>query len=233
MKKNENILDENVYKILIVDDEKDVLDALVSTLKSSEQFKSEIITAKDGESALLELEKHDVDLVLTDYKMPNMNGIEFLTQIINKNPRQIRMLITGFSDIKIAKEAINKAQVHNYIEKPWDNEELILTVHEALKRKTERDSDKIFGVEKVNDALKLLNEFQNDPLNFQLREQINEEKLMFEFNSITEFNKFSFELKKMQNVHINDVNVFENKFIITVGVAPKSFEEVLMYKDYD
>lgn len=223
--------DNKVHKILLVDDEEDVLEALASTLQSSENFESEIFTAKDGNAALAELDKQDFDLVLTDYKMPSMNGIELLTQAMDKYPKQLRMLITGYSDVEIAKKAINKAQVHNYIEKPWDNDELVLTVHEALKRKTERDSDKIFGVEKVNDALQMVTDFQNDPLNFQLREQINDEKLMFEFNSIGEFNKFSFEIKKLKNVHIKDINVFENKYIITVGITPKSFDDILMYKD--
>ena len=231
MNENEKNLDEKVHKILVVDDEKDVLEALAETLQTAEEFKSEVSVVESGEAALDELEKKDFDLILTDYKMPNMNGVEFLSKTKDRFPGLIRMLITGFSDIDTAKEAINEAQVHNYIEKPWDNDEIIQTVYEALRRKNERESERIFGIAKVNDALQLVEEFQNDPLNFQLRENITEEKLMFEFNSINEFNKFSFELKKNKDVFIKDVNVFENKFIITVGINPKSFEEVLMYKD--
>ena len=231
MKENGTILDKKVHKILIVDDENDVLEALSMTLQSAEHFKSEVFTAQNAETALAELEKQDFDLILSDYKMPNMNGIELLTKAMNKSPGPLRILITGYSDIKLAREAINKAQVHNYVEKPWDNDELILTVYEALKRKVERESDKIFSVTKVSEALQLLNEFQKDPMNFQLMEETQNDKLMFEFNSVGEFNKFSFEIKKMKNVQINDINVFENRYIITVGISPKSFDDVLMFKD--
>jgi len=229
MVENEVKLDDKVYRILIIDDERDVLDALYMTLNRSKQFKSEIFLVEDGDTALTIMDDQEFDLILTDYKMPKMNGIELLKKAINKSPNQVRMLITGYSDINIAKDAINKAQVHNYIEKPWDDDELVLTIHEALKRKDDRESTKIIGIENVKKAIELVNEFQNDPLNFQLREKINDEKLMFEFDSVNEFNKFSFELKKFKNIHINDINVFENKYIITVSVNPKSIEEILMH----
>jgi len=229
MVENEVKLDDKVYRILIIDDERDVLDALYMTLNRTKQFKSEIFLVEDGDTALTIMDDQEFDLILTDYKMPKMNGIELLKKAINKSPNQVRMLITGYSDINIAKDAINKAQVHNYIEKPWDDDELVLTIHEALKRKDDRESTKIIGIENVKKAIELVNEFQNDPLNFQLREKINDEKLMFEFDSVNEFNKFSFELKKFKNIHINDINVFENKYIITVSVNPKSIEEILMH----
>ncbi len=104
------------------------------TLKRAEQFKSEIAIAEDGEAALAELEKQEFDIVLADYKMPRMNGIELLTLVRDKYPETLRILITGFSDINIAKEAINKAAVHNYIEKDLGNEKIRRTLYEALKR---------------------------------------------------------------------------------------------------
>ena len=123
------------FKILIVDDEQDVLDALLETLRRAKEFKSDIEMAKEGAGALASLEKHEFDLVISDYKMPGMNGIELLTAVKKKYPRTIRILITGFSDVNVAKEAINKAQVHHYIEKPWESAELRATVLGALKGK--------------------------------------------------------------------------------------------------
>jgi DNA-binding NtrC family response regulator len=134
MSEKEKTMDDKVYKILIVDDDKDALDLLHLTLKRAEQFKSKIAIAEDGEVALAEREKQEFDIVLADYKMPRMNGIELLTLVRDKYPETLRILITGFSDINIAKEAINKAAVHNYIEKDFGNEEIRRTLYEALKR---------------------------------------------------------------------------------------------------
>jgi FixJ family two-component response regulator len=134
---------ENVYRILIVDDEKEVLHALRRTLLYAKQFKSEIKTVENAETALEEIEKRDIDLILCDYRMPGMTGTQFLQKVRDKYPDIVRIIVTGFSDIEIIKEAINKAEIHYYIEKPWINEQVRTIVYEALKRKAKRESDKI------------------------------------------------------------------------------------------
>jgi len=138
----ENNIIDNIYRILIVDDEKEVLNALRRTLLYAEQFKSEILTVENAEAALVELEKKEFDLILADYRMPGMTGTEFLHRVREKYPETVRIIVTGFSDIEIIKEAINKAEIHYYIEKPWVNENVETIVYDALKRKTERESDK-------------------------------------------------------------------------------------------
>ncbi|MFC1752531.1 response regulator [Thermoproteota archaeon] len=120
------------YKILIIDDEEEVLKAIQMTIKRNKLFNSEITTALNTENALSALENHFYDLVLSDYKMPNVNGIEFIKTVMEKSPQTIRILITGYSDANVAQEAINKHYAHNYIDKPWDNDELVSIVHTAL-----------------------------------------------------------------------------------------------------
>lgn len=204
------------YKILIVDDEENILHALSQALKYSREFECDIFTAPNGQEALNELLEQQFDLVLADYKMPVLNGVDLLAQIREKYPNTIRMLVTGYSDIEIAKDAINKAQVHNYIGKPWDNDELILTVSEALKRKSERDSENIKVIDKVGDALKVVGD---------LREKVlTEQKLTFSFDSMLELNKFSFQITKMNNVHVKDFHVFENRYIISVRIQPERYD---------
>ena len=204
-----------LYDILVVDDERDILNSLNLVLGYADEFQADISVATDGQTALQHLEKKEFDLVLSDYKMPGMTGVELLTKVKERYPNTIRMLITGYTDVAIAREAINKAHVHNYIEKPWDNDDLTLTLYEALKRKTKRADEEIKEIDQVKDALKLVNDLRDKVLN--------EQKLVFSFNSILELNKFSFGISKMANVRIEDFHVFENRYIINIIILPELF----------
>lgn len=133
-------MDEKVHKILIVDDEKEVLEALKATLEDVEKIKCEISTALDGTIALNTLEKQDFDLVLSDFKMPKMDGIKLLKTVRDKYPNLIRILITGYSDMFLALSAINKAEVDHYLEKPWQIDELNFIIYESLKKKLDREN---------------------------------------------------------------------------------------------
>ena len=213
---------DRVFRILIVDDDKDVLEELHQTLERTDRYKSAIVTAENGDAALQELEKHEFDLVLADYKMPGMNGIELLSTVKDKYPRTIRMLITGYSDINIAKEAINWAEVHSYIEKPWENEELRLAIHEVLTRKHVRENAKIEVFDRVKDALSMVDELEDNIIAIPA-EHVARQMIMLQFNSSEEFNKFSFAIKSMKSAEIVDVQIFENKHIISIVIDPKKY----------
>ena len=130
------------------------------------------------------------------------------------------MFITGYSDAKVAKDAVNKAGIHNYIEKPWDNEAVRLTVYEALKRKTERESEKLVNVDNVKEALAMLRKHQESISHTTKKENAPPPTIIFEFSSSAEFNTFSFEIQKFDDVNVVDVHMFENRYIITVSVSP-------------
>jgi DNA-binding NtrC family response regulator len=117
------------YKILIVDDEPDVLESLSLTFRKHYQ----VLLAQTGEEALKTLESLDVALVIVDQRMPGMSGIQLLAQIKEKYPRIMRIILTGYSDIKDAVDAINRGWVYRYVSKPWDNQELMLIVRQALQ----------------------------------------------------------------------------------------------------
>lgn len=121
------------YRILLVDDEPAVLEALALTLKRAREFRAEVETASNGDAALAKLASSSFHLVLADHRMPGMTGVELLARVRAEHPNVVRALITGLNDVDIAVDAMERARVHYYVQKPWDNDELRLTISEALQ----------------------------------------------------------------------------------------------------
>lgn len=117
------------YKILIVDDEPANLRTLARLFRED----YDVLTAASGDEALTLLGQHDVALLITDQRMPGMTGIELLKKTVPLRPRMVRMILTGYTDIDALVEAINCGQVYRYVAKPWNNDELRLTVKRALE----------------------------------------------------------------------------------------------------
>jgi len=117
------------YKILVVDDEPSNLRVLERLFRHD----YEVITAESGEEALLLLNDHDAALVITDQRMPTMTGVELLKRTADIRPHMVRIILTGYTDIETLVEAINSGLVYKYVTKPWNNEELCLTVTRALE----------------------------------------------------------------------------------------------------
>lgn len=117
------------YKILIVDDEEDNLDLLYRTLR----HKFDVIQTTSPLEALRMLEKSPVDLIISDHKMPEMDGVEFLKKTLDINPLCVRLLVTAYSDSVILIDAINYAKIYRYIKKPWDPSELMLIVEASAE----------------------------------------------------------------------------------------------------
>ena len=117
------------YKILIVDDELANLRTLARLFRED----YEVLTAASGDEALVLLGRHDVALLITDQRMPGMTGIELLKKTVPLRPRMVRIILTGYTDVDALVEAINCGQVYRYVAKPWNNDELRLTVKRALE----------------------------------------------------------------------------------------------------
>ena len=213
--------DDRVYKILIVDDELEGLKALKATFERNKQFRCEVATATNGDGATRLLEDQVFDLVLSDYKMPGMDGIELLTYVREKSPDTLRILITAYSDLRVAVRAINRAEINNYMEKPWSNQELVSVAHAALQRKSERDALEKAEYDSVDDALVALRELQRDMSKPSPAGTAAESpRMTFEFSSPREFNRFSYEVRRLGSVGIEDVYVFENRYVTVVTVYP-------------
>lgn len=117
-------------KILLVDDEPFVLRALARILKEYE-----VSTAENADQALALAEQQTFDLVISDYNMPGMDGIRFFQYFMRIHPEAIRIMLTGFANLDNTQAAINSAEVFRFINKPWNNEELLDTVHKGLEHK--------------------------------------------------------------------------------------------------
>lgn len=118
------------HTILLVDDERNILNALERLLRSEERRIFIAETATQGWERLKETE--GVDLVISDNRLPDVSGIDFLVKVRQLYPDTIRILITGYPGLDSAIEAINKGQVYRYIPKPWENKELKLVIKQAL-----------------------------------------------------------------------------------------------------
>src|SRR5919199_505662 len=122
------------YKIMIVDDEPANLRLLERLFRRDYQ----VIAAASGQEALQLLEQHDVALLITDQRMPGMTGIELLKHAADLRPHMVRIILTGYTDVSALVEAINCGQVYKYVTKPWNNDELRLTVSHELARTNQR-----------------------------------------------------------------------------------------------
>ena len=117
------------YRILIVDDEEDNLALMYRTLRS----KYQITKAHNAIEALDILKTEQFDCILSDHKMPLMDGVEFLKRVNDLYPKTVRLLVTAYSDVKILIDAINYAKIYRYIKKPYSPDELLMIVEAALE----------------------------------------------------------------------------------------------------
>ncbi|MCJ7602312.1 MAG: response regulator [Desulfobulbaceae bacterium] len=118
-------------KILCVDDEPNVLRAL-KRLFIDEDY--EIITAESGEDGLAILEKeYPVQLIISDYRMPVMDGVDFFKMVCEKWPKTIRIVLSGYAYTAAIVAAINEGQIYKFIAKPWDDIEIKVTIAKALE----------------------------------------------------------------------------------------------------
>ena len=122
-------MEDKKYKILIVDDEEDNLALLYRTLRG----KYNITKASSAIEALEILKNEQFDCILSDHKMPLMDGVEFLKRVYDMQPKTMRLLVTAYTDVKILIDAINYAKIYRYIKKPYSPDELLMIVENTLE----------------------------------------------------------------------------------------------------
>lgn len=149
----------NEINILYVDDE---LNNLIS-FKAVFRVKYNVYTAISGEDAIKLLKEKPINIIITDQRMPHMTGVEFLENILGEYPDPIRILLTGYADMNAVVDAVNKGKIFHYLTKPWNEEELEMTIQKAFEiyrqKMEERETNRKLGV-------------SNEQLEFLLRQKL-------------------------------------------------------------
>jgi response regulator RpfG family c-di-GMP phosphodiesterase len=148
--------DNDNLTLLFVDDEPSILSALRRLFRPHGY---RIMMAESGAAGLEILEREAVDLVISDMRMPEMDGATFLKQVRGRWPQVMRILLTGYADITSTVAAINEGEIYRYISKPWDDNEIVLVVREALERRRLEEENRHLSALTLrqNEELKELN----------------------------------------------------------------------------
>ena len=120
-------------QLVIVDDEEMVLTSIRSFLNLETDY--HVASFTSAKEALAFIEENSVDLVISDYLMPEMDGIRFLAHVRELNPEIPRIILTGYADKENAIKGINEVGLFQYIEKPWDNDNLRIVIRNGLEKK--------------------------------------------------------------------------------------------------
>lgn len=153
------LMDNHKIKVLYVDDEINNLTAFKANFRKL----YEVYTAESASEGIRILSVNDISVVITDQRMPEMTGVEFLESIINEYPNPIRILLTGYADMEVLVSAVNKGHIYRYLNKPWNEQELTTAITQAYE---------VFYLRKKNIELtKNLLEV-NSQLEFMIRQQL-------------------------------------------------------------
>ncbi len=124
-------LDYSDHHVLFVDDDAGVTIAL-QHLMIEEDWESSF--ASGGEEALELMEETEFSMVISDYRMPGMNGVELLRAVHQRHPKTVRVILSGYAEAYVVVESINEGHVDRFLAKPWEEQELLTTIHEGLNK---------------------------------------------------------------------------------------------------
>lgn len=209
-------------RILVVDDDADMLLLIGSALRHAKDFASEVYVANDPKAALQKASEEHFDIVVTDYQMPGSNGLELLSEFRRKYPKVLRILITAHSTEKLALDAIKSAAVHSYLEKPFHPRALVAVLQEVVLRQDRARVAWELRPDTVDVALKLVSDMRE-----RMRDvpaDMAELTLTFAFESPVELNGFAAQVTSEEMVKTVDVRYAGGRFLVYVTLRP---DEVL------
>lgn len=142
---------ENRINVLYVDDESHNL----YVFKANFRLDYNVFVASSASEGLKILHEQDMHVIITDQRMPDVTGVEFLSSVIPLFPDPVRILLTGYSDIGAVIDAVNKGQIFQYLSKPWDDANMRQVIGKAYELYSSRKAgkDKVQSLEKTNEQL--------------------------------------------------------------------------------
>lgn len=149
--------------LLLVDDEDGILSSLKRLLRREAY---QVVTANGGQAGLDEMARRQIDVVVSDQRMPGMSGVEFLRQAKKLYPDTVRMVLSGYADLQSITDAINEGAIYKFLSKPWEDDMLKAEINDAFRRKALRDENKHLEnlVREANEELTRLNARLEDAL---------------------------------------------------------------------
>jgi response regulator RpfG family c-di-GMP phosphodiesterase len=179
-----------VPTVLCVDDEPNILTALQRVLRS---LPVTVMSAGGGEEALALMEKQPAELVISDMRMPGMNGVQLLEHLHQRWPQTVRILLTGHAELQSAVSAVNRGAIFRYLQKPWNEQELQSAVREGLER---------LALQRETERLQALTQHQNAEL-----QTLNSE---LEVRVQARTAELSTAHQKLKRGYLNSIRVFAN-----------------------
>lgn len=152
-------MENDKIKVLYIDDEVNNL----SAFKANFRRIYDVYTAESAAEGRKILETVEIEIILTDQRMPEMTGVEFLESIVKEYPNPIRILLTGYTDMQALIDAVNKGQIYRYLNKPWNEEELMMFLNQAYE---------VYNLRKENMELTKSLLQANKQLEFMLRQKL-------------------------------------------------------------
>lgn len=193
--------------ILFVDDEANILSSLKRLFRPQGY---NLLTASSGKEGLEILEDNEVDLIISDMRMPEMDGATFLKLAAEQRPETIRILLTGYADMTSTINAINEGKIYKYISKPWEDNDIILAVEHALEQRfLKRERDRLLELTRQQNA-----ELQDLNANLEAKVRTRTEELR---QTMTQLEKSHALLK---NSYISSVKIFSNLIEMREGSIP-------------
>lgn len=184
--------------VVIVDDDDIITDTISTYLELTTDYR--IAAYNNPVAALNALQNQSIDVIISDFMMPDMNGLDFLSNIKKISPNTVMILLTGYADKENAIRAINELELFQYVEKPWDNEELSLIIKN--------------GLEKKNLVLELTNKVEELQItHIQIEEQKNEITHLYELLQ----KEYEAEKENVENVIVALAKAIEAKDKYTEG----------------
>ncbi len=195
--------------ILCVDDEKNILSSLRRLLRSGGY---NILLAESAAKGLEILEENSVDFIISDMRMPEMDGAEFLTQVAKKWPDTVRVLLTGYADISSTISAVNDGGIYRYVSKPWDDSEIKQVVKQGLEQQfLKREKERLQTLtENQNETLADLNK----SLEIKVQQRTEEIKQTHQFLEVAH--------EQLKHSHQETIPIFAKLIELREGLAAGS-----------
>ena len=217
------------FTLLCVDDEANILSALRRLFRPHGYT---VLVAGGGAEGLEILEREPVDLIISDMRMPGMDGAAFLTEARRRHPDTVRLLLTGYADMESTIAAINTGQIARYVTKPWNDQDVLLTVREALERKAlEREKARLEKLTLTqNEALKALNLSLEEKVQVRTQElKLAHEKLKVNFmTSIRVFSNLIELREGAVSGHSRRVADLARRIAIKLGFPASEVQDVML-----